>query len=145
MSTGPWRWVCAGSLSIRERVPAPTGGLTTRLATVDTDGVSEVALIVSAVVITPVVAGAIAGAIIKPHEPWKGVFESAAAAAGVVMALLVATTIALMVAHPSNEHGDQEAAVQLIFVALLAVPLYAPALAGAVIGKLLGRQFRRPC
>ncbi len=105
---------------------------------------SEVALIVLAAVLTPIVAGVIAGAVMQPHEPWKGVFESAAAATGVLMGLLVLTTIAVMVAHPSNEHGDQEAGVQLVFVALLAIPLYAPALAGAVIGKLLGRQLRRP-
>lgn len=69
-------------------------------------------------------------------------YEPAAAAAGVVMALLVLATIAAMVAQGSSEHADQEAAVQLIFVALLAIPLYASALAGAAIGKLLGRRLR---
>jgi len=105
---------------------------------------SEVAWIVLAALLTPTVAGIVAGALIKPQEPWRGVFESAAAATGAVMALLIVVTIVVMVWHPSNEHGDQEAAVQLIFVALLAVPLYAPALAGAAVGKLVARQLRRP-
>jgi hypothetical protein len=93
---------------------------------------------------TPVAAGLVAGAVMEPGGPWKGVFESAAAAVGVVVALFVVATVALMVTHPSNEHGDQEAAVQLIFVALLVVPLYVPALAGAAIGKVLGRLLKSP-
>jgi hypothetical protein len=104
---------------------------------------SDVAWIVLAAVLTPAIARVVAGAVIEPHEPWKGVFESAAAAAGLAVALLGVATIALMVLHPSNGHGDQEAGVQLIFVALLAVPLYAPALVGAAIGKLLARQLSR--
>jgi hypothetical protein len=105
---------------------------------------SDFAWVLLAAVLTPAVAGAVAGVIMKPHEPWKGVFESGAAATGVVVTLLVAAALVALVTHPSNEHGDQEAGVQLVFVALLAIPLYAPALAGAVVGKLLGRQFRRP-
>jgi hypothetical protein len=95
-------------------------------------------------VLTPAITGAVAGVIMKPHEPWKGVFEPAAAATGIVVALLVLAALVALVMHPSNEHGDQAAGVQLVFVALLAIPLYAPALAGAVVGKLLGRQFRHP-
>jgi len=105
---------------------------------------SDAAWIGLAAAVTPVAAGLVAGALMEPHGPWKGVFESAAAAAGVVLALLVAATVVLMVVHQSNEHGDQEAAVQLIFVALLAIPLYVPTLAGAAIGKLLGRQLKSP-
>ena len=94
--------------------------------------------------LTPVAAGAAAGAVIAPDGPWKGVFESAAAATGVMIALLILATVALMVSHYSSAHADQEAAVQLIFVALLAIPLDVPALAGAVVGKLLGRQLKSP-
>jgi hypothetical protein len=49
-----------------------------------------------------------------------------------------------MLAHPSNEHGDQEAGVQVVFIGVLAIPLYVPAFVGSAIGKLLGRRFRRP-
>lgn len=101
------------------------------------------AWIVLAAVLIPVVIGAVAGVIMKPYGPWKYVFESAAAATGVIVALLVVTVLAALVAHPSNEHGDQEAGVQLVFVALLTIPLYVPALAGAVVGRLLGRRLRR--
>ncbi len=94
--------------------------------------------------LTPVAAGLVAGAVMEPRGPWKGVFESAAAATGVVMALVILATVALMVAHYANEHADQEAAVQLIFVALLVIPLYVPALAGAALGKLLGQHLKSP-
>ena len=63
--------------------------------------------------LTPRAAGAVAGAVMEPDGPWKGVFESAAAATGVVIALVILATVALMVASYSNEHADQEAAVQL--------------------------------
>ena len=104
---------------------------------------SEFAWIVFAVALATAAAGALAGVIIKPHGPWKGVFESAAAATAAIMAMLVIAALVALFAHPSNEHGDQEAGVQLVFVALLAMPLYAPALAGAAVGKLLGRRLRR--
>ena len=83
------------------------------------------------------------GVVRKPHGPWDGVIESAAYATGAVLAPIAVAAIALMLAHPSNEHGDQEAAVQVVFIGVLAVPLYVPALAGAAIGKLVGREFRR--
>ena len=34
-------------------------------------------------------------------------------------------------------------AVQVVFIGVLAIPLYVPALVGAAIGKLIGREFRR--
>jgi cytochrome b561 len=108
------------------------------------DRMSDFAWVALVAVLLLAVAGIVAGVIMRPHEPWKGVFESAAAATGVVVALLVVAVLVALVAHPSNKHGDQEAGVQVVFVALLAIPMYVPALAGAVVGKLLGRQLRRP-
>ena len=104
---------------------------------------SPVAWIILAAVLIPVVAGVAAGVVMKPHMPWTTVFESAAYATGAVVAPVVLAAIVAMVAHPSNEHGDQEAAVQVVFIGVVAIPLYVPALVGAVIGKLLGRQFRQ--
>lgn len=101
------------------------------------------AWIVLATVLISVVIGAVAGVIMKPYGPWTYVFESAAAATGVIVALLVVMVLAALVVDPSNEHGDQQAGVQLVFVALLAIPLYVPALAGAVVGRLVGRRLRR--
>jgi hypothetical protein len=83
------------------------------------------------------------GVIVKPHGPWDGIFEAAAYATGVVLTPLAIAAIAVMIAHPSHEHGDQEAAVQVVFIGLLAVPLYVPALAGAAMGKILGRKLRQ--
>jgi predicted permease len=103
---------------------------------------SAIAWVVLAAVLVPIVAGVIAGVIVKPHGPWATVFEPAAYATGAVVGPLIWAAIGLMIAHPSNEHGDQEAAVQVVFLGVLAVPLYVPALAGAVIGKLLGRRIR---
>jgi hypothetical protein len=105
---------------------------------------SDFAWVLLGVALVAAVVGVGAGVIMKPHEPWKAVFESAAAATGVVAAILVLAVLLALVAHPSNEHGDQEAGVQVVFVALFAIPLYAPALAGAVVGKFVGRRFRRP-
>ena len=101
-----------------------------------------IAWVVLAAVMIPIAAGFVAGAIVKPHGPWATVFEPAAYATGAVVAPLVWAAIVLMITHPSNEHADQEAAVQVVFIGVLAVPLYAPALVGAVIGKLFGRRVR---
>jgi predicted Na+-dependent transporter len=104
---------------------------------------SPLAWVILAAILIPVAAGVVAGVIIKPHGPWDGVFEPAAYATGAVVAPLALAAIALMLAHPSNEHGDQEAAVQVVFVGVLAIPLYVPALVGVLIGKALGRQLRQ--
>jgi MFS family permease len=104
---------------------------------------SVVAWVVSAAVLIPIAAGLVAGVIVKPHGPWIEVFLTAAYATGAVVGPLAVSAIALMLAHPSNEHGDQAAAVQLVFIGVLAIPLFIPALAGAAIGKLLGRRLRR--
>ena len=104
---------------------------------------SPVTWVVLGAVLVPISAGVVVGIIMKPHGPWDGVFESAAYATGAVVAPLVLAAIGLMVAHPSHEHGDQEAAVQVVFIGVVAIPLYVPALVGATIGKLLGRQLRR--
>lgn len=108
------------------------------------DGMSPIAWVILAAVLTPISAGVVVGVIRKPHGPWDGAFESAAYATGAVVAPLVLAAIALMLAHPSNEHGDQEAGVQVVFIGVLAIPLYVPAFVGSAIGKLLGRRFRRP-
>jgi hypothetical protein len=86
----------------------------------------------------------VAGIVINPRGPWSEVFESAAAGTCAIAALLVLTAIGVLIAHPANEHGDQEAGVQVVFIGLLAIPLYVPCLLGAVAGKLLGRVARRP-
>jgi predicted Na+-dependent transporter len=104
---------------------------------------SPLAWVILAAVLIPLAAGVLVGVVRKPHGPWDEVVESAAYATGAVLAPLAIAAIALMVAHPSNEHGDQEAAVQVVFIGVLAIPLYVPALAGAAIGKLIGREFRR--
>jgi predicted Na+-dependent transporter len=104
---------------------------------------SVFAWVVLAAVLIPIVAGVIAGVIVKPHGPWTEVYLAAAYATGALVGPLVGAAIVLMLAHPSNEHGDQAAAVQVVFVGVLAIPLYVPALVGALIGKLLGRQLRR--
>jgi MFS family permease len=104
---------------------------------------SVVAWIVSAAVLIPVALGVVAGVIAKPHGPWIEVLLTAAYATGAVVGPLAVSAIALMLAHPSNEHGDQAAAVQVVFIGVLAIPLFIPALVGAAIGKLLGRQLRR--
>jgi predicted Na+-dependent transporter len=103
---------------------------------------SAFAWVVLAAVLITIAAGLVAGVLVKPHGPWATVFEPAAYATGAVVAPLIGAAIGLMIAHPSNEHGDQEAAVQVVFVGVLAIPLYAPALVGAAIGKLLGRRIR---
>lgn len=103
---------------------------------------SPVAWVVLAAVLIPIAAGFAAGAIWKPHAPWGKVFEAALFATGGVMAPLAVAAIGMMLAHPSNEHGDQEAGVQIVFIGLLAIPIYVPALVGTILGKLAGRRLR---
>ena len=69
---------------------------------------SPLAWVILAAVLIPAAAGLVVGIIRKPHAPWGGIFESAAYATGAVVAPLAVAAIALMAAHPSNEHGDQE-------------------------------------
>jgi hypothetical protein len=103
---------------------------------------STLAWIILAAVLIPVLTGLAAGIIVNPHGGWEEVFLAAAYGTGAIVGPIMATAIILMLAHPSDEHGDQEAAAQIVFVGFLAIPLYLPALAGASIGKLLGRRFR---
>jgi hypothetical protein len=91
--------------------------------------VSKVALLIAAAVLVPLAVGVLAGAVMDPHGPWKGTFEVAAAASGVVAGLaLVAIFVGLVVAEPSEcAHGvcngsDNAAAVQAIAIVPLLVP-----------------------
>ena len=77
---------------------------------------SPVAWVILSAILIPIAAGVVVVVIMKPHGPWDGIFESVAYATGVVVAPLVLAAIGLMVAHPSHEHGDQEAAVQVVFI-----------------------------
>jgi hypothetical protein len=105
--------------------------------------VSALALVILGASLVCAGTGIAAGVVMRPHDPWNDVFEVAAAATGLIAALPVLVVAAAVVALPSDVHGDQEAAVQLVFVAVLVIPLYAPCLAGAAAGKLLGRAIRR--
>lgn len=110
---------------------------------------SEVALIVVAIVLVPVVIGIGAGMIINPWGPWKDTFEVAAAGSGIVVALLVVGIVVVLITHPTEcTHGhcndtDNAAGVQVVFLAVLTPPIYALVLPGAAIGRLLGRGIRR--
>ena len=100
---------------------------------------SEGDLVILGATSATVALGAIAGMTMKPHGPWKGVFEAAAAATGVVLALaLLAPLVERIVG--SGKHGDQDA--PLILLVVLIFPAYVLALAGAVAGKSLGRVVR---
>lgn len=79
-----------------------------RMATCRLVHASDFAWVVLAALPTTSIAGAIAAVIMKPHEAWKDVVEPAAGATGVIMVI----ALVALVAYSSNEHGDQEPAVQ---------------------------------
>lgn len=109
---------------------------------------SSVALIIAAIVLVPVVVGAITGAVMNPGG-WKQTLNAAAVGSGIVAGLVVVAIVAAMIAHPtectgSNCHEtDTSAAVQIVFVAPLLVPIYALVLPGTALGKLVGQGLRK--
>lgn len=109
---------------------------------------SNVVLIVAAIILVPVVIGAITGGVMNPRG-WKQTLNVAAVGSGIVAGLVVVAIIAAMIAHPTECTGakchetDTSAAVQIVFVAPLLLPIYALVLPGTAFGKLVGRVVRQ--
>jgi hypothetical protein len=110
---------------------------------------SELRLLIAGAVLVPILIGVLTGATMKPQGAWKDTLNVAAAGMGAVAGLLALAIVSVMVAQPTEctsagcHETDTTAAIQLVFLVPLLIPIYALVLPGAAIGKLLGRGIRR--
>jgi len=103
---------------------------------------TEAAWLLLGVASAPVIAGAVAGAVVA-RGAWPRTLKAAAYATGVVVALFDVIVLVVMFTHASAQQADHEAAIQIVFTCLLAIPAFPLALLGAAIGRTLARALRR--
>jgi hypothetical protein len=90
-----------------------------------------------------IASGVLAGIVIKPHGPWKDVFEAAAAGAVPLIGTLTLALVVGFLLESGSMTSDQTGAFDLLLFVPAMIPIYFLALVGAVGGKLLGRLLRR--